>query len=58
MTGNETYALRYADLCFRFEEDWQSLIAAAMIVTLPAVLVLLVAQRYFVSGLTRGGAKR
>ena len=31
--------------------------AAAIIVTLPAVLVFLVAQRYLVSGLTRGGVK-
>ena len=31
--------------------------AAAVLVTLPAVLVFLIAQRYLVSGLTRGGVK-
>jgi len=42
---------------FQFAADWEKMTAAAVIVTLPAVLVFLVAQRYLVSGLTRGGVK-
>jgi arabinogalactan oligomer / maltooligosaccharide transport system permease protein len=42
---------------FQFAADWEKLTAAAIIVTLPAILVFLVAQRYLVSGLTRGGVK-
>ena len=42
---------------FQFAQNWEKLTAAAVIVTIPAVLVFLVAQRYLVSGLTRGGVK-
>ena len=42
---------------FEFSQNWEKLTAAAVIVTLPAVIVFLVAQRYLVSGLTRGGVK-
>jgi arabinogalactan oligomer/maltooligosaccharide transport system permease protein len=48
--GLETYV-------FEFAQNWEKLTAAAMIVTVPAVVVFLVAQRYLVSGLTRGGVK-
>jgi arabinogalactan oligomer/maltooligosaccharide transport system permease protein len=59
LTGNETYTLPVGlrTYVFQFQQDWQSLTAAAMIVTLPAVLVFLFAQRYLISGLTRGGVK-
>jgi arabinogalactan oligomer/maltooligosaccharide transport system permease protein len=42
---------------FQFAQNWEKMTAAAVIVTLPAVLVFLLAQRYLVSGLTRGGVK-
>jgi arabinogalactan oligomer/maltooligosaccharide transport system permease protein len=42
---------------FEFAQNWEKLTAAAVIVTVPAVAVFLVAQRYLVSGLTRGGVK-
>lgn len=42
---------------FQFAQNWEKLTAAAVIVTLPAVIVFLIAQRYLVSGLTRGGVK-
>ena len=42
---------------FQFAQDWDKLTAGAMLVSLPAVLVFLFAQRYLVSGLTRGGVK-
>jgi arabinogalactan oligomer/maltooligosaccharide transport system permease protein len=59
LTENETYTLPVGlrTYVFQFQQDWQSLTAAAMIVTLPAVLVFLFAQRYLISGLTRGGVK-
>jgi arabinogalactan oligomer/maltooligosaccharide transport system permease protein len=42
---------------FQFSQDWASLTTAAVLVSVPAVLVFLGAQRYLVSGLTRGGVK-
>jgi arabinogalactan oligomer/maltooligosaccharide transport system permease protein len=42
---------------FEFSQNWEKMTAAAIIVTLPAVIVFLIAQRYLVSGLTRGGVK-
>jgi arabinogalactan oligomer/maltooligosaccharide transport system permease protein len=48
--GMQTYV-------FEFAQNWEKLTAAAVIVTIPAVVVFLIAQRYLVSGLTRGGVK-
>jgi arabinogalactan oligomer / maltooligosaccharide transport system permease protein len=42
---------------FQFAQAWDKLTAAAIIVSLPAILVFLFAQRYLVAGLTRGGVK-
>jgi len=42
---------------YQFDQAWEKLTAGAMLVTIPAVLVFLFAQRYLVSGLTRGGVK-
>lgn len=42
---------------FQFDQAWEKLTAGAILVTIPAVLVFLFAQRYLVSGLTRGGVK-
>jgi len=42
---------------FQFGQAWDKLTAAAIIVSLPAIVVFLFAQRYLVSGLTRGGVK-
>jgi arabinogalactan oligomer / maltooligosaccharide transport system permease protein len=42
---------------FQFAADWAKLSAATVLVAIPAVLVFLGAQRYLVSGLTRGGVK-
>jgi arabinogalactan oligomer/maltooligosaccharide transport system permease protein len=42
---------------FEFSQNWEKLSAAAIIVTLPAIVVFLFAQRYLVTGLTRGGVK-
>ncbi len=48
--GMQTYV-------FQFAQNWEKMTAAAIIVTIPAVVVFLIAQRYLVSGLTRGGVK-
>ena len=48
--GMQTYV-------FQFAANWEKLTAAAVLVTIPAVIVFLIAQRYLVSGLTRGGVK-
>jgi arabinogalactan oligomer / maltooligosaccharide transport system permease protein len=42
---------------FQFNQNWEKLTAAAIIVSLPAIVVFLFAQRYLVAGLTRGGVK-
>jgi arabinogalactan oligomer/maltooligosaccharide transport system permease protein len=42
---------------FQFQQDWHYLTAGAVLVTIPAVIVFLLAQRYLISGLTRGGVK-
>lgn len=41
----------------QFNAQWEFLTAAAVLVTIPAALVFLYAQRHLVSGLTAGGTK-
>ena len=59
LVENKSYTLPVGlqTYIFQFAADWDRLTAAAMLVSLPAILVFLVAQRYLVSGLTRGGVK-
>ena len=59
MTENETYTLPVGlrTYVFQFDQDWELLTAGSMLVTIPAVIMFLLAQRYLVSGLTRGGVK-
>jgi arabinogalactan oligomer/maltooligosaccharide transport system permease protein len=59
MTTNESYTLPVGlrTYVFQFDQDWELLTAGSMLVTVPAVLMFLLAQRYLVSGLTRGGVK-
>jgi arabinogalactan oligomer/maltooligosaccharide transport system permease protein len=56
---NDSYTLPVGlrTYVFQFQQDWQYLTAGAVLVTIPAVIVFLLAQRYLVSGLTRGGVK-
>lgn len=42
---------------FQFDQAWQKLSVSAVIVTVPSLVVFLFAQRYLVSGLTRGAVK-
>jgi arabinogalactan oligomer/maltooligosaccharide transport system permease protein len=59
MTENETYTLPVGlrTYVFQFDQDWELLTAGSMLVLVPAAFMFLVAQRYLVSGLTRGGVK-
>jgi arabinogalactan oligomer/maltooligosaccharide transport system permease protein len=57
LVENKSYTLPVGlrTYVFQFEQNWQALTAGAMIVTIPAILVFLFAQRYLLAGLTRGG---
>ena len=59
MTENETYTLPVGlrTYVFQFDQDWELLTAGSMLVLVPAAIMFLLAQRYLVSGLTRGGVK-
>lgn len=59
LTENDTYTLPVGlrTYVFQFDQDWELLTAGSMLVTIPAVIMFLIAQRYLVSGLTRGGVK-
>ena len=59
LTENDSFTLPVGmqTYVFQFDQDWENLTASAMLVTIPAVLMFLIAQRYLVSGLTRGGVK-
>jgi arabinogalactan oligomer/maltooligosaccharide transport system permease protein len=59
LTETKTYTLPIGlrTYIFQFEQQYGWLTAGAVIVTIPAVIMFLLAQRYLVSGLTRGGVK-
>ena len=59
LTESENYTLPIGlrTYVFQFEQQYGWLTAGAVIVTIPAMIVFLFAQRYLVSGLTRGGVK-
>lgn len=56
---DEKYTLAYGLQQFvpQFNPQWEYLTAAAVLVTIPAGIVFLFAQRHLVSGLTSGGTK-
>jgi arabinogalactan oligomer/maltooligosaccharide transport system permease protein len=59
LIDNLTYTLPIGlrTYVFQFGQNYALLTAGAVLVTIPAVAVFLYAQRYLVSGLTRGGVK-
>jgi arabinogalactan oligomer/maltooligosaccharide transport system permease protein len=59
LVENKTYTLPVGlqTYVFQFAQDWDKLTAGAVLVTLPAIFVFLLAQRHLISGLTRGGVK-
>lgn len=56
-TDDYTLPIGLRTYIFQFEQQFGWLTAGAVIVTIPAVIMFLFAQRYLVSGLTRGGVK-
>jgi arabinogalactan oligomer/maltooligosaccharide transport system permease protein len=54
---NYTLPIGLRTYVFQFEQQYGWLAAGAVLVTIPAVIMFLLAQRYLVSGLTRGGVK-
>ena len=41
----------------QYAAQWDLLMAGTVVVTIPVILVFLMGQRYFVSGITMGGVK-
>jgi arabinogalactan oligomer/maltooligosaccharide transport system permease protein len=54
---NYTLPIGLRTYVFQFEQQYGWLAAGAVLVTIPAIIMFLLAQRYLVSGLTRGGVK-
>lgn len=59
MTGENHYTLPVGlrTYVFEFNTAWHLMSAGAIIVTIPVLVVFLVAQRFLISGLTAGGVK-
>ncbi len=59
LVASESYTLPLGlqTYVFQFAQDLDKLTAGAMLVTIPAIVVFVFAQRYLISGLTRGGVK-
>jgi arabinogalactan oligomer/maltooligosaccharide transport system permease protein len=59
MTGESNYTLPVGlrTYVFEFNTAWHLMAAGAIIVTIPVLVVFLVAQRFLISGLTAGGVK-
>ncbi len=56
-TNHYTLPIGLRTYVFQFEQQYGWLAAGAVLVTIPALIMFLLAQRYLVSGLTRGGVK-
>jgi arabinogalactan oligomer/maltooligosaccharide transport system permease protein len=59
MTSEDKYTLAFGMQIYvgQFKTEWGDLAAASIMVTIPALAVFYVVQRYLVSGLTAGGTK-
>jgi arabinogalactan oligomer / maltooligosaccharide transport system permease protein len=59
MTSEEKYTLAFGMQTYvgQFKTEWGDLAAASILVTMPALVVFYVVQKYLVSGLTAGGTK-
>lgn len=56
-TNNKTLALGIALFQGQFQDSWNAMMAVSTLVLLPCVVIFLVAQRYFVEGITMTGMK-
>lgn len=59
MTGENSYTLPVGlrTYVFEFNTAWHLMAAGAIVVTIPVLVVFLVAQRFLISGMTAGGVK-
>lgn len=59
MTGESNYTLPVGlrTYVFEFNTAWHLMAAGAIVVTVPVLVVFLVAQRFLISGMTAGGVK-
>ena len=59
MTSEDKYTLAFGMQTYvgQFKTEWGDLAAASILVTVPALVVFYVVQKYLVSGLTAGGTK-
>lgn len=59
MTSEDKYTLAFGMQTYvgQFKTEWGDLAAASILVTIPALAVFYVVQKYLVSGLTAGGTK-
>ncbi|WP_179816176.1 sugar ABC transporter permease [Allostreptomyces psammosilenae] len=59
MTGNESYTLPVGLSTFvdQYKTEWGLMTSASVLITIPAAIIFLIAQRGLVQGLTAGGTK-
>jgi len=55
--GSRTAPVALTEFASEFRVDWGSTMAAAVVLTVPVVIVFIALQKYFIRGLTSGGAK-
>ena len=55
--SNVTAIVRFYNLTGQYSTDWGEMLAAAIVIVLPVVLVFVVLQRRFIDGMTAGAVK-
>jgi raffinose/stachyose/melibiose transport system permease protein len=56
-TWNVTAIVKFYNLTGQYSTDWGGMLAAAVIIVLPVVLVFVLLQRHFIDGMTAGAVK-
>ena len=55
--GNVTAVVKFYNLTGQYSTDWGEMLAAALIIVLPVVIVFILLQRQFIEGMTAGAVK-
>jgi raffinose/stachyose/melibiose transport system permease protein len=55
--SNVTAIVKFYNLTGQYSTDWGGMLAAAVIIVLPVVLVFVLLQRRFIDGMTAGAVK-
>ena len=55
--SNVTAIVKFYNLTGQYSTDWGAMLAAAVIIVLPVVLVFVLLQRRFIDGMTAGAVK-